>query len=814
MKAKHVFTTLGLALTMGLGVAAGLSHVREFKQAKADSIERTVYCAIDTTTLGSYTLKLNVQRGTDDWVSSEMTDLNDSTSYPGKKVFYGTFQELWGGVDKMQFQLYDGSTWKEQDEVISSYTAAATYSDKLHVYKGSGWVDYDAPEIVHTYGVIGSFNGWGSDVAMTVDGNNATVDIELAENDEFKIRRDNAWATSYGYSELDTDSLTYFEEGVDGSSNPNGNIVAKASGEYSLKLDISLGKIYVTNFVPETPKYYVKVAAGEYQEMTYVKDFVYDTTKTGHEYELNITATEGQKLSFRRGASTEIKPGASDGNLDNNLFYKNDTQVITVLQDATNKKLTLKVYEDGSDAFLAGYVADPQTYYFTNNKGWVGIPQYYVFNDNNTPLAEFPGSDMTYVDIDGNGQERYKFVVDSVKWPNFIIANKAGTAQTVDYTFAEFMKNGFYLIDPVEPETKYTLGVYDYAAVVRTLTVNGVSKALTESASQPEDPNVLLQLETPVVEMNAGDELVFLVDGAAHAASLEAYGRNNGKVESDKNKVLVNATGKVYVKLMKDSSVKLFVEGIQAVSKGYHVLLNDNQIVELADSGEIPEGYTGQTCSKAITFHKNDKFRLVDTSSDSALPVPFSPAHFDEYSDSRFTFADGYVKYTGESNFEAAVYLKLSPSNDMVYVGGALPEVAAAKAFAIAFNTAFEAICKDTGHDAAYIAQIAAEWQEQKADFAELSSEAQAVLKAATGEHSVVEIGNFIKKYNYIAQQYGEQLGTGWNFLEKNYGSNTINNISGIVTNNNTALVVILVATISVISAAGLFLVIRRRKHN
>lgn len=40
MKAKHVFVTLGLALTMGLGVAAGLSHVGEMKQAKAWSSDK------------------------------------------------------------------------------------------------------------------------------------------------------------------------------------------------------------------------------------------------------------------------------------------------------------------------------------------------------------------------------------------------------------------------------------------------------------------------------------------------------------------------------------------------------------------------------------------------------------------------------------------------------------------------------------------------------------------------------------------------------------------------------------------------------
>ena len=83
--------------------------------------------------------------------------------------------------------------------------------------------------------------------------------------------------------------------------------------------------------------------------MTYVKDFTYDETKTGHEYTATISALEGQQLFFRKGNSTDIKPGASDGNHDNNLFYESGTQKIYVVQEATDETLTLRVYENGYD---------------------------------------------------------------------------------------------------------------------------------------------------------------------------------------------------------------------------------------------------------------------------------------------------------------------------------------------------------------------------------------------------------------------------------------------------------------------------------
>ena len=56
------------------------------------------------------------------------------------------------------------------------------------------WVPGD-----HTYGVIGSFNEWGADVAMEEAGDNKwTAEVELTEGAEFKVRADGAWDFSWG----------------------------------------------------------------------------------------------------------------------------------------------------------------------------------------------------------------------------------------------------------------------------------------------------------------------------------------------------------------------------------------------------------------------------------------------------------------------------------------------------------------------------------------------------------------------------------------------------------------------------------------
>ena len=199
MKFKNVIISLGLAAVMGVGVAAGLSG-KEAKAAKAYTVtNRTVYCAIDTTTLGSYTLKLNCNVGDGNtWIQSNMTDLNDLSSYPGKKVFSGIVEERYGGVDAMQFQLYDGSTWKAQDQVISSWTTYDNYTDKLHVYGGAAnsWTTY-APPGVSQYSVTYHLDDLGTPSSDTVVVNEGSLPSHraLAYGEVFS-----GWYSNSGYT--------------------------------------------------------------------------------------------------------------------------------------------------------------------------------------------------------------------------------------------------------------------------------------------------------------------------------------------------------------------------------------------------------------------------------------------------------------------------------------------------------------------------------------------------------------------------------------------------------------------------------------
>ncbi len=93
----------------------------------------------------------------------------------------------------------------------------------------------------HTWGVIGSFNGWAEDAAMVISGNTATATIEILAEDadkKFKVRADGGWDINYGFAA--TEELTAAP--VDGTQFPatfnSGDIVVAEAGTYEVSLTI------------------------------------------------------------------------------------------------------------------------------------------------------------------------------------------------------------------------------------------------------------------------------------------------------------------------------------------------------------------------------------------------------------------------------------------------------------------------------------------------------------------------------------------------------------------------------------------------
>ena len=98
------------------------------------------------------------------------------------------------------------------------------------------WVAED-----HTYGVIGSFNSWGADAAMTQDGQSWKAVVTLEANAEFKVRADGAWDNAWGAAVLDKAASSAHVGGTD-------NLVVDAAGSYQVAISFPDGaaKIVVT----------------------------------------------------------------------------------------------------------------------------------------------------------------------------------------------------------------------------------------------------------------------------------------------------------------------------------------------------------------------------------------------------------------------------------------------------------------------------------------------------------------------------------------------------------------------------------------
>ena len=102
--------------------------------------ETTVYYTAPAATIGTYSVKLNVNfKGDgDDWHQFDMT--KTALTYNGDPVYSYKYTDAYDGVGVMQFQLYDGETWKSQKVAISSWTGVATYNGKMYVHATEQWV--------------------------------------------------------------------------------------------------------------------------------------------------------------------------------------------------------------------------------------------------------------------------------------------------------------------------------------------------------------------------------------------------------------------------------------------------------------------------------------------------------------------------------------------------------------------------------------------------------------------------------------------------------------------------------------------------
>ncbi|MBP5221278.1 MAG: hypothetical protein J6034_11355 [Bacteroidaceae bacterium] len=128
---KKLFTILA-AMILALPVFAATST--------------TVYYAVSSSTVGSYTVKLNVAMTYDNGTAGNFQQYamtKTSYKYLNYDVYSCTYTDWHDGVGTLQFQLYSGDDWQSQQQPIGMWTAVGTYNGKMYVHgDGYTWTDF------------------------------------------------------------------------------------------------------------------------------------------------------------------------------------------------------------------------------------------------------------------------------------------------------------------------------------------------------------------------------------------------------------------------------------------------------------------------------------------------------------------------------------------------------------------------------------------------------------------------------------------------------------------------------------------------
>lgn len=179
---------------------------------------------------------------------------NDAKNYGlsvGGKIYADKYYALANGggsqnITPMEYGTYD-VYFDLANERVALVTPGKEYADAT---------DGGDPVVViegltdHTWGLIGSFagSGWGTDVAMTIEGDWAYVkNVSLANGDEFKFRADGSWDLSYG-------SACDVNVGETYTTYNNGNNMkfVGEDGAYNIYFSMVDAKFYMEKYISAT----------------------------------------------------------------------------------------------------------------------------------------------------------------------------------------------------------------------------------------------------------------------------------------------------------------------------------------------------------------------------------------------------------------------------------------------------------------------------------------------------------------------------------------------------------------------------------
>ena len=515
-------------------------------------------------------------------------------------------------------------------------------------------------------------------------------------------------------------------------------------------------------------------------------------------------AVVGNTVTLPEGASLTINNGETEAELIKQTVdvvgsnVDNDILVVSKFLDSSKyvafwKSATDKPVENGY--YVLGTKTEFKYYGAPRMEDTVG--------ENNAEYYSYPGLKDEKIKVkmfesgvhegdDGWSEfvetEVSKLVGDIDGDKNFVFKRDASINIYAKWESAELK---FYVEEAVDPATS-------------KVKIGSVEKALTLNAGSE------YRLNDGEIDIAAGETI-----SVVNASGVAIPGFNIKPIGNNNLYTNYKTIAKVHAQIYVDFSAKtIFVGGLDF--GGFHLLVND-EFVHMTHNEDPLDPSFIEYYSELISFKKDDVIRFIDTSSDSqALDTRvfgISNLNEDETVAGSFSYDSVSDSILATKDVQSSVYLKLKMGEDEVYFGKISEELAAARDFASAFNTAIGAICKEDHYSTDQEA-LATAWGQQATAFSALDNKIKTILKEATSSHSVNEIAAFVAKYDLVYTRYGTALSLE-HFLERAPSVSSLVEDYGLGSSmNSTALIaVVSVIAIASISAVAVLVVAKKRKH-
>ena len=763
MKAKHVFTTLALALTMGLGVTAGIISHSGTKQAKADTVTTMYLDTNNKAWYGEYSRAYLYK--------SDNTSVNNT--WPGRPLEH-VKNNLYK-LDVTNISSYDSVIFLRcdnevgEDEHVWNRTSKNggtpiplpsdwTIHNKFTFYEAWDGNEYDDGGYTGSWGLY-TPPAVTYTVHVFVDGEaKADQEVgqgEMPEDPAGQFGKDFAgWFDNEGMTEgHEIDPAT----GITADCTVYGKFVARPT--YTYTLDFSLGAI--GTFSPANRRLYAYESDGR-KNAEYPGVIISTGTDT-------ITVPDDAKFVINdgKGEGTHQTVDITQTKVANDILY--------ILSDTDGEGKYLTLWESEKDDPVKDetyYVVGTETDWKYAGSQEMSTDSPYI-EDNTAVLFGYVAKAGEEIQVRGrfSGVDKW-YGVSGEGTGNYVF----GAAGTYD----------IFLNDSKELSAA--------AAVTRhTATLTSVKYAGKDLEGSVNG--------TQIIYEGSPFNPVFQQDGYI----LRGVYTNEG-LTTPYTPASLTADTHLYAKFTKSCYYLAGDDAFLGTDHGWNVdyaspIAAGTGTNRLAGYVTIPEG-TDEDHRVAV---KPLLYTLVTAGVEDPNGEPGWKAEY-------YTLGGTptFVELDGDGNFSfkapGTYAFYVNNENEVWFNMGEY-------AFHAKFLSEVGAICGGIQGGTKTVNDLKAIWGNMEAAFNSLSTDDQNAIKAVGFEHGDAESSDerlqMIAKYHRIVTKYGTA-----NFKDFIWnGTVASNSMRTISVANNTALVVILASAITVVGAAGLFFFIRRKKE-